>query len=195
MENIRVNKDIFTERTDKLRAAGEILSSEQFSRIYEQYFNRVYKYICYRIQNQYEAEDVCSQVFERVIVNYGSFSEEKAVFEVWLFAIVRNAVTDYFRARKKRFHFSLDSITELIWPKPSPEELAIQVDDHQALFQAFAKLRDKERNIIALKFAASLKNSEIAGLMGVSESQIGVNVYRSLKKLHKILGTGGLMDE
>ncbi|MDF2723041.1 MAG: subfamily polymerase sigma-24 subunit, partial [Paenibacillus sp.] len=49
--------------------------------------------------------------------------------------------------------------------------------------------------IIALKFAAGLKNSEIAGLMGVSESQIGVIVYRSLKKLHTFLGTGGLVDE
>jgi RNA polymerase sigma-70 factor (ECF subfamily) len=195
VESVRVSKDIFRERTDKLRAAGEVLSTEQFSRLYGQYFNRVYKYIYYRIQNQNEAEDVCSQVFERVIANYGSYSEEKALFEVWLFAIVRNSVVDYFRARKKRLHFSLDSITELIWPKPSPEELAIQVDDHQALFRALAKLRDKERNIIALKFVAGLKNSEIAGLMGVSESQIGVVVYRSLKKLHKFLGTGEFMDE
>ncbi|MEJ8548388.1 sigma-70 family RNA polymerase sigma factor [Brevibacillus borstelensis] len=193
MESVQVSMEIYHNQKDRLR--GDVLSTEQFSRIYEMYFDRVYKYICYRIHNQYEAEDICSQVFETVISKYHSFSAEKAKFDVWLFAIVRNTVTDYFRARKKRFYFSLDSITELILPKPSPEDLAIRGDDHQALFQALAKLRDKERNIIAMKFAAGLKNAEIAELMGVSESNIGVVVYRSLKKLQKILEAGRFKDE
>ncbi|USG65831.1 sigma-70 family RNA polymerase sigma factor [Brevibacillus ruminantium] len=193
MESARVTMEIYHNRKDRLHE--DILSADQFSQLYELYFDRVYKYICYRIHDQYEAEDICSQVFETVISKYHSFSAEKAKFDVWLFAIVRNTVTDYYRTRKKRFHFSLDSITELILPKPSPEELAIREDDHQVLFQALAKLRDKERNIIAMKYAAGLKNAEIAVLMGVSESNIGVVVYRSLKKLQKILEAGRFRDE
>lgn len=63
------------------------------------------------------------------------------------------------------------------------------------MFQAMAKLRDKERNIIAMKFAAGLKNSEIAELMGVSESNIGVVVYRIINKLRKYLEVGRDRDE
>ncbi|RNB77959.1 sigma-70 family RNA polymerase sigma factor [Brevibacillus panacihumi] len=193
MESARVNFEILQNREDKL--GGDVLTTDEFSQIYEMYFNRVYKYICYRINNHYEAEDLCSQVFETVITKYHTFSEEKARFDVWLFAITRNTVTDYFRSRKKRFHFSLDSITELILSKPSPEELAIRDDEHQAMFQAMVKLRDKERNIIAMKFAAGLKNSEIAELMGVSESNIGVVVYRIINKLRKYLEVGRDRDE
>ena len=193
LESARVNFEILQNREDKL--GGDVLTTDEFSQIYEMYFNRVYKYICYRINNHYEAEDLCSQVFETVITKYHTFSEEKARFDVWLFAITRNTVTDYFRSRKKRFHFSLDSITELILSKPSPEELAIRDDEHQAMFQAMAKLRDKERNIIAMKFAAGLKNSEIAELMGVSESNIGVVVYRIINKLRKYLEVGRDRDE
>lgn len=193
MESARVNFEILQNREDKL--GGDVLTTDEFSQIYEMYFNRVYKYICYRINNHYEAEDLCSQVFETVITKYHTFSEEKARFDVWLFAIARNTVTDYFRSRKKRFHFSLDSITELILSKPSPEELAIRDDEHQAMFQAMVKLRDKERNIIAMKFAAGLKNSEIAELMGVSESNIGVVVYRIINKLRKYLEVGRDRDE
>lgn len=83
----------------------------------------------------------------------------------------------------------------MILSKPSPEELAIRDDEHQAMFQAMAKLRDKERNIIAMKFAAGLKNSEIAELMGVSESNIGVVVYRIINKLRKFLEVGRDRDE
>lgn len=193
MESAHVNMEIYQNRKDKL--SGDVLTTDEFSQIYEIYFNRVYKYICYRINNHYEAEDLCSQVFETVITKYHTFSEEKAKFDVWLFAIARNTVTDYFRSRKKRFHFSLDSITEMILSKPSPEELAIRDDEHQAMFQAMAKLRDKERNIIAMKFAAGLKNSEIAELMGVSESNIGVVVYRIINKLRKFLEVGRDRDE
>jgi len=193
LESARVNMEIFQSRKEKLRE--DVLTTDEFSQIYEMYFDRVYKYICYRVYNQYEAEDICSQVFETVITKYHTFSKEKAKFDVWLFAIARNTVTDYYRARNKRFHFSLDSITELVLLKPSPEELAIRDDEHQAMFRAMAKLRDKERNIIAMKFAAGLKNSEIADLMGISESNIGVVVYRILKKLRKFLEVGRDRDE
>ncbi|MEK4464125.1 sigma-70 family RNA polymerase sigma factor [Paenibacillus sp. FSL H8-0315] len=177
------------------RSREAIMSKEEFIRMYDTYYQRVYKYICYRINNHHAAEDICSQVFETVMCKYYSFSQEKSNFEVWLFAIVRNAVTDYFRAQKKRSYTSLDSLLELIFPKPSPEELAIREDNNQALFKALSKLREKERNIIAMKYGAGLKNSEIAQIMGVSESNIGVVVYRSLKKLHISLKAGGFKNE
>lgn len=177
------------------RSREAVISKEEFTQIYNTYFKRVYKYIYYRINNHHAAEDICSQVFEKVMSKYSSFSQEKSNFEVWLFAIVRNGVTDYFRTQKKRRFTSLDSLLELIFPKPSPEELAIREDNNQALFKALAKLREKERNIIAMKYGAGLKNSEIAQIMGVSESNIGVVLYRSLKKLHLSLQAEGFKNE
>ncbi|SFL77610.1 RNA polymerase sigma-70 factor, ECF subfamily [Paenibacillus sp. 1_12] len=193
MEITQVNMGTHYNQKDDVH--DQIISKEEFSRIYEMYSKRVYKYICYRINNHYAAEDICSHVFEKVITKYHSFSQEKSKFEVWLFAIVRNSVTDYYRAQKKGTHFSLNNLLNMVFIKSSPEELAIRDDNNQELFKALAKLRDKERNILAMKYAAGLKNSEIAQLMGVSESNIGVVVYRSLKKLHKTLVEGGFKNE
>ncbi|MED4753701.1 sigma-70 family RNA polymerase sigma factor [Brevibacillus choshinensis] len=173
-----------------------LMPSEEFTQIYDAYYTRIYKYVCYRINNHYAAEEICSHIFEVVISKYSSFSPGKSNFEVWLFAIARNAVTDYFRSRKKkRAVFSLDSILEMVLAKPSPEDMVIQGDNNRALFLALAKLSDKERNIIAMKYAAGLKNSEIADLLGVSGSNIGVVLYRSLKKLQKELDKGGFLNE
>ncbi|HBZ83158.1 MAG TPA: RNA polymerase subunit sigma-24 [Brevibacillus sp.] len=173
----------------------ECMAAEKFAEIYDAYYKRVYKYICYRIDNHYAAEEVCSHVFEAVIAKYNRFSPEKASFEVWLFAIARNAVTDYFRSQKKRAAFSLSSILNLALPKSSPEDIVIRDDRHAALFRALAKLSDKERNIIGMKYAAGLKNAEIAELLGVSGSNIGVVLYRCLKKLQKELEKGGFRHE
>ncbi|WP_055742808.1 sigma-70 family RNA polymerase sigma factor [Brevibacillus choshinensis] len=173
-----------------------LIASEEFTQIYDAYYTRIYKYVCYRINNHYAAEEICSHIFEVVISKYSSFSPEKSNFEVWLFAIARNAVTDYFRSlKKKRAVFSLDSILDMVLAKPSPEDMVIQGDNNRALFLALAKLSDKERNIIAMKYAAGLKNSEIAELLGVSGSNIGVVLYRSLKKLQKELDKGGFLYE
>ncbi|TKI54000.1 sigma-70 family RNA polymerase sigma factor [Brevibacillus antibioticus] len=193
MEIAQVNTGICqNEENDRY---AESMSTETFAQIYGAYYKRVYKYICYRINNHYAAEEICSHVFEMVISKYSSFSPDKSNFEVWLFAIARNAVTDYFRLQKKRISFSLDSILNLVLPKSSPEDIVIRDDHHQALFQALAKLSDKERNIIAMKYAAGLKNAEIAELLGVSGSNIGVVLYRCLKKLQMELQKGGFRYE
>lgn len=185
MEVARTNTGIYQNEQSDIQ--NGILSTEMFAQIFDTYYKRVYKYICYRINNHYAAEDICSHVFEVVISKYYSFSPEKSNFEVWLFAIARNSVTDYFRSQKHRADFSLNSILNMVLSKPTPEEIVIRDDNNRALFTALAKLSDKERNIIAMKYAAGLKNSEIADLLGVSGSNIGVVLYRILKKLHKEL--------
>ncbi|MFG0211654.1 sigma-70 family RNA polymerase sigma factor [Brevibacillus porteri] len=193
MEIAQMNTSICQNEENARHA--ESMSTEAFAQIYGAYYKRVYKYICYRINNHYAAEEICSHVFEVVISKYSSYSPAKSNFEVWLFAIARNAVTDYFRSQKKSMSFSLDSILDMVLPKSSPEEIVIKGDNHQALFQALAKLSDKERNIIAMKYAAGLKNAEIADLLGVSGSNIGVVLYRCLKKLQKELQKGGFRYE
>ncbi|MNF04875.1 RNA polymerase sigma factor SigX [compost metagenome] len=54
---------------------------------------------------------------------------------------------------------------------------------------ALDALSAKERNIVALKFGADLKNTEIASLTGMSESNVGVILYRSMKKLKAEIGS------
>ncbi|MFD1909331.1 sigma-70 family RNA polymerase sigma factor [Paenibacillus rhizoplanae] len=54
---------------------------------------------------------------------------------------------------------------------------------------ALDTLSPKERNLIALKFGADLKNTEIARITGISESNVGVILYRSMRKLKSEIGS------
>jgi RNA polymerase sigma-70 factor (ECF subfamily) len=53
--------------------------------------------------------------------------------------------------------------------------------------RALNMLNEKERNIVAMKFAASLKNVDIALIMSLSESNVGAIIHRSLKKMRRVL--------
>lgn len=167
----------------------------EFTKIYKQYYKRVFKYICYRINDQHMAEELCSQVFETIIEKYNSFSGDEKTLESWIFTIARNTVTDCYRTKEKKFHFSLDYIIDMISPKPSPDELILTKENNSYLFEALSRLNEKERSVVSLKYGADLKNTEIAKLMGLSESNVSVILYRSLKKLKKILVSGGFKYE
>ena len=189
MNIVHMNTSAYQE--DNKAISPKEMSAMEFDQIFDKYYKRIYRYICYQINNHSMAEDLCSQVFEKVISKYDTYSPEKASFEVWVFAIARNCVADYHRSNRKGFHLSLDAILDMISPKTSLEEEVITEEVNKELFQALKKLSKKERNIISMKFAAGLKNSEIAGLLGISGANVGVVLHRSLKKLHKLLEIGG----
>jgi RNA polymerase sigma-70 factor (ECF subfamily) len=155
----------------------------QFIEIFELYYKRVYNYTYYRVNSQEVAEDITSQIFEKIMIKLSTYINEKAKFEVWMFTIARNTINDYFRKQKRHKVISIDTIFDLISKDKGPEELIINEEKNNKLLNALKVLDAKERNIIAYKFGANLKNIEIAKILNMSESNIGVKLHRIMKKL------------
>lgn len=160
---------------------------EDFAYIFETYYKRVYNYIYYRTNSYHGTEDLTSQIFEKVMIRIDTYNKAKGPFEVWLFGIAKNVVNDYFRSIKKQKVFPIDSIKELISTKKSPEDMIEIEETNKELLKALKVLDLRERNIIALKFGANLKNLEVAEILNLTESNVGVILYRSMKKLKKEL--------
>ena len=171
----------------------ELLSSidaeSTFTLIFETYYKRIYNYIHYRVNCHFTAEDLTSQVFEKTMNKIDTYSPSKSPFEVWLFAIARNVVNDHYRGQKKWDLFSLDGLKELVSGRKGPESLVIQGEVNDRLQQALQALNTRGRNMLALKFGAELKNTEISQLMDITEDNVGVILYRTMKKLRKTLGS------
>ncbi len=175
---------------DKKEVREDIYEAKDFTYIFKTYYSRVYNYIYYRVNCHYTAEDLTSQVFEKVMLKIDTYSETKSPFEVWLFAIARNSVSDYFRSLKKYKFISIDTIKELISKKKTPENILEISETNSELLNALNILDTRERNIVALKFGAELKNKEIAEVLDLTENNVGVILYRTMKKLKKELERG-----
>lgn len=161
----------------------KISRDKDFTYIFETYYKRIYNYIYYRINCNEEAEDLTSEVFEKVMIKINTYSEDKSPFEVWIFAIARNVINDYFRRLKKCKVFSMDKLKKLISTEKNPEDVFVKSETNDELLKALNILNAKERNIIAFKFGANLRNKEIAEIIGITEGNIGVILYRTMKKL------------
>ena len=154
-----------------------------FAAIYDHYFARVYNYVRYRAGDAAVADDITAQVFERALVSIGSYRPKRAPFAAWLFAIARNAVTDHLRAQRRRRWLSLDVLRDRASAEPQPEEVVLDNEARAGLLAAVARLSDRERDLIALKFAAGLTNRRVAEIMDLSASNVGVILYRAVRKL------------
>jgi len=171
-------------RKKRVSSAAEIGYS--LESIYNQYHKNVYNYIAFRINNHHDAEELASDVFVKAIGGWKSY-DHSFPMEGWLIGIAKNVVTDYLRRTMRRKTLPFESILELVSADKQPEEVVIINEDSRKLMSAMVKLRDKERQILSMKFATELKHSEIAVLLKISESHVGVTAHRAMNKLKKLM--------
>ncbi|MCL1845371.1 MAG: sigma-70 family RNA polymerase sigma factor [Defluviitaleaceae bacterium] len=160
------------------------MTAETLDALYRAYYKNVYNYICFRINNHFDAEDLACAVFEKAL---GARFNPDTPGEAWLITIAKNVVTDYFRARGRRSFVALETIFGLASEKKQPDEVVVQDEQNRALIAAMSRISDRERQILSLKFATDLKHDEIAKIMHTSSSNVGVIVHRALKKLKNFL--------
>ena len=162
-----------------------ISARETFAELYEEYLPKVFRYIQYRVSNMQLTEDLTSTVFEKALVNFSKYSKDKARFSTWIFSIARNTVIDHYRAQGRRKTVPLEETYDTSSDDPSPDEALSRAEERKKLRESLAKLSGEEREIISLKFGAALNNRQIAGVLGLSESNVGTKLYRTLRKLRE----------
>jgi RNA polymerase sigma factor (sigma-70 family) len=151
--------------------------------VYDFYFPRVYMYVRYRVEDPSVADDLTSRTFEQVTKKLDTYSPKRAPFAAWLFAIARNAVNDHLRAMRRHPSLPFEALAGRANSEDPPEETVIQQEEKNRLLRAVAQLPERERELIALKFTAGLTNRQIAGMLPLSEKNVGVILYRAIRDL------------
>ncbi|MFZ7101732.1 MAG: RNA polymerase sigma factor [Peptococcaceae bacterium] len=154
------------------------------SQMYKQYYAKIFKYTLYRVGDRNTAEDLVSEVFEKVWIKYYTFNPQKAKFSTWLFTIANNTIIDYLKKNNRQGE---TVCLEKVAAKYRLEDVIIHQELKEYLLKAISCLDERQKNIISLKFAACLTNREIARMLDLTESNVGTILYRSLKQLRDIL--------
>jgi RNA polymerase sigma-70 factor, ECF subfamily len=158
-------------------------SWERFEALYRSSRDDLYAYACTLLGDPVAAEDVTALAFERAYRHRRTFDRRRGEERAWLFGIARNAALDELRRRRRVATLVADP-SEDAEPEQAggEEEVTLRRSAVQA---ALAKLTAREREIVALKFHAGMSNAEIARVLGVSESNAGTLLYRTMEKLRK----------
>lgn len=163
---------------------------DRFLDLYDKYFDQIYRYIYRRVGGDSEVtQDLASQTFLDALEHIKSFQFKGFPFSSWLYKIAHNNVIKWYRKNSNRHHVPIEKAYDL------HDKTQIQEDKLESLLaqdqvnEMLSHLDEEESEILRLKFFEGLSNIEIAEIMNLSVSNIGVKVFRTLKKAKGLLPT------
>ena len=160
---------------------GEAIDAA-FEALYRSSRDDVFAYVAGLLRDRSSAEDVTALAFERAYRKRARFDRRKGSRRAWLFGIARNAALDELRRRARHTELRAEPEDVAAAPTEQAAELALR---RATLREAIATLDARERELISLKFFAGLRNSEIAAVVGLSESNAGTRLHRTIEKLRR----------
>ncbi len=171
------NEDALVERAKTDPAAFGIL--------YENYVNKIYSYIYYRVGNQHDAEDLTARTFHRALDHIDRYVNRGAPFSAWLYRIAHNLVANWHRDQSRRKLISLDDIKLRVQRRNGPDQMAERQEEKDELLVAIRRLPPDRQQLLILKFVEGMSNAEIGEVMGRSEGAIKSLYHRTLLSLRE----------
>jgi RNA polymerase sigma factor (sigma-70 family) len=183
--NVIIVKNIYNPKiiVAKTEHTNRMDLSSGFTQLYDQNLNYVYRYISYRIQDKNVVADLTSTVFEKALNAFGSYDERKASPRTWLITIARNTVTDYFRESARKQTVALDAAMQVEASDPSLQEQSEKNEEYDILKICISLLPGREQEIVSMKFGGELNNRNIAAALKLTDSNVGIILFRAIQKL------------
>jgi RNA polymerase sigma-70 factor, ECF subfamily len=151
-----------------------------FETLYQTELLRIYNFFRYRVGDDQIAEDLTAETFEKAWKHRERYRKDLASFSTWLFIIARRIAADHFR--KRRPTVPLEEAGRLAAPQTLEEE-AQERAEFARLSALLARLAERERELVALKYGAGLTNRAIARISGLSESNVSTILHRLTSQL------------
>lgn len=167
-------------RSDVFSRLANPALTVDFESVYERELPRIYNYFRYRVSDDQVAEDLTAETFEKAWRKRERYRDDLASFSTWLFALARRIAVDYFRRRHPTL---LLEEAALVSDSHSVEDTAQEHAEFAQLAALLARLADRERELVALKYGAGLTNRVIARLTGLSESNVSTILSRVTHQL------------
>jgi RNA polymerase sigma-70 factor (ECF subfamily) len=157
------------------------------TQLYEENFDRIYRYIVLKIGDRTEAEDMTQQVFLNALQSISSYKWKGMPFTSWLYRIAHNQVVDYLRKKSRHPSVPLDESISRANADGDPKHMAERKMEIEELVVATKKLTAAQQEVISLRFAGELSVAEVAGVMRKSEGAVKALQHSAIVALRKAL--------
>ena len=156
-----------------------------FGGIYDLYFDRIYRYVYYRLGNARDAEDLTEQIFLNAWRAIGRYRVNGSPVIALLLRIAQNALIDHLRTRKDAAPLEDGAIDPALWCDP------VAAADLQCtqgeLRHAIIGLKPEQQRVVIMRFIDNLSYAEVAAALGKSGGAVRVIEHRALVALRQAL--------
>jgi RNA polymerase sigma-70 factor (ECF subfamily) len=167
-------------------------SMDAFHRLYLGHWQRIWSIALRYTGSCPDAEDILQETFIRAFEKLHTYQfRHSTTFASWLNTICLNCTMDFLRRRNSRQrdkHLSLgDLAVEPISSNPSPNQIAEEKQAGKKIQESLQSLSPRQRIIFDMRFNQHMDVRDIAECLQCSSSNIKTQLFRSLRKLRKIL--------
>jgi RNA polymerase sigma-70 factor (ECF subfamily) len=162
------------------------MNGAEFRKVYDSAFPILYK-VAYRIANSSDAaEDLCQDAFFRLYEKNMVFpSPEEATY--WLIRVVKNAALNYAKRKQRERRAYQRAFKEDVRQAETGEGELVKKETKDEVVKALDKLPENLRMVLIFKEYAELNYKEIGRVLGISEGNVKVRVFRARERLAVLL--------
>jgi RNA polymerase sigma-70 factor, ECF subfamily len=178
-------------RADLLRQvqAGD---TEAWGNLYREHAAAIFRFCRRVLPTREDAEDATTEIFMKVRQKLGRYDAARP-FTAWLYKVASNHCWDLLRRRRIRQDLEIGEIEALPLAHPDPGQLERLEMDHDSkqLRAGLAKLPDRARMALVLRYYSEMSYDEIAETLGVERAFVGVLLLRARRQLRDVLTESG----
>jgi RNA polymerase sigma-70 factor (ECF subfamily) len=175
------------EELEQLVGAARDRDGDAVARLFDRYYDAIYRYAYARLGNIADAEDAAAETFTAMVRSLPRFRWRGIPFEAWLFRIAMSKVVDVARHRARVRVFGDDVVGSEPDPDPrvEPERVAGIREVRRELVASIERLPRDQRDVVMLRFFGDRSIRETAELLHRSEGAIKQLQFRALATLRR----------
>ncbi|MGH9718050.1 MAG: RNA polymerase sigma factor [Candidatus Acidiferrales bacterium] len=162
--------------------------ADAWGELYRQYAPAMFRFCRRLLPAREDAEDATTEIFMKVRQKLGTYDSSRP-FTAWLYKVASNHCWDALRRRHIRQDLETGDVDELPLEHPDPSQLQRLEAEHSTkqVRDGLAKLPDRARAALVLRYFADLSYEEIAETLGVRRQFVGVLLLRARHQLRDAL--------
>jgi len=190
VENVSLNLNPYHKSANELQAEQVLVLAAQanplrFGVLYECYFKQVFVFVHRRLDDEEQAADIVSQVFLKALINLHKYEYRGVPFSAWLFRIALNEINMYFRKNKSHRVVSIEKNDLQLLAEETGEEN--KAENEQKIMKALALLPEGSMQLVELRFFEKRSFAEMGTILGITENNAKVKLYRVIDKLKQLI--------
>jgi len=168
----------------KFEPAKETAKKPDFDQVYEENYDKVYKYTYTILLNREDTEDVVSNTFMAAYAAYDRYDPARASLATWLMRIAHNEAINLVRSAA----YSKRSVMPEYYEVPDNSDDSVKgLEDKEAVLYLYSKLSAAEREFLNMRYAMQMKDSEVAETLGLPVKTVNKRYQRLIFKCREIL--------
>jgi len=179
--------DYFKEKYLLFRAKNK--DAEAFSKVYDLYAEKIYRYIFFKVRTEEDAQDLTSEVFLKTWQYINESGKDVKNLNALFYKIARNLVVDYYRKLSQQEVLLDQEVLEKQQSLTSKKDLQdveskIQMEKVE---EKLKELKEEYRDAIILRYVEQLSIKEIAVILEKKSGAVRVILYRALNVLKELM--------